>query len=179
MTIQDNWPYDRVVPTEDGAVYDLLTVLETEYDRIDVELDELQEQRFIETATGTELDKLASEVGVVRETGESDERLRFRTKVAKAITRSSGNIYELVGLLELLFGDLVETITLTPVSDAPVINMNAPDVILNEAPVDLNTLEDLLTQALPSGDSLTIITDDTFAFGGDTSGAGFNEGTWA
>jgi len=179
MSIQDNWPYDRVVPTEDGAVYDLLTVLETEYDRIDVELDELQEQRFVETATGTELDKLASEVGVVRETGESDERLRFRTKVAKAITRSSGNIYELVGLLELLFGDLVETITLTPVSDAPVINMNTPDVILNEAPVDLNTLEDLLTQSLPSGDSLTIITDDTFAFGGDTSGAGFNEGTWA
>jgi len=179
MTIQDNWPYDRVVPTEEGAVYDLLTVLETEYDRIDVELDELQEQRFIETATGVELDKLASEVGVIRETGESDERLRFRTQIAKAITRSSGNIYELVQLFKILFGDNTSNIVLTPVTDEPVIKMDVPDVILQKVPVDVSTLEDLLSQSLPSGDSLSITTNKTFAFDGTEDGAGFNEGGWA
>jgi len=179
MTIQDNWPYDRVVPTEEGAVYDLLTVLETEYDRIDVQLDELQEQRFIETATGVELDKLASEVGVVRETGESDKRLRFRTKIAKAITRSSGNIYELAQLFNLLFKDGATDITLTPVPDAPAINVEVSDIIVQDAPVTQSKLESLLTQALPSGDALQITTKATFAFAGDTDSGGFNEGEWA
>ena len=179
MTIRDNWPYYRVVPTEEGAVYDLLTVLETEYDRVDVQLDELQEQRFIETATGVELDKLASEVGVVRETGESDKRLRFRTKIAKAITRSSGNIYELAQLFNLLFEDDTTDVTLTPVPDAPVINAEVSDTIIQDTPVTQSELERLLTQALPSGDALQITTKDTFAFDGETTAGGFNEGEWA
>ena len=57
--------------------------------------------------------------------------------------------------------------------------MNVPDVIVDQIPVSVSVLEDLLSQALPSSDNLEIITGDTFAFDGQTTGAGFNEGTWA
>ena len=179
MTIRDNWPYDRVVPTEDEAIYDLLGVLETEYDRVDVELDELQEQRFIETATTNELEKLASEVGVVRQTGESDKRFRFRTIIAKAVTRSSGNIYELAQLLKILFGEDVENITLSVETDKPVVLLTLTDFMIQDVPVTQSVLEDLLSQVLPSSDNLNIVLSDSFAFEGDSPAGGFNEGEWA
>ena len=176
-SIEDNWPYEKVRP-RNGAAYDILQTIETEYDRIDVEADELLEQRFIESATGRELEKLAREVGVIRQTGESDERFRFRTLIAKAVTRSSRDITEFAQLLELLFGDLVSTVSLSGADDKPVVIMTVSDIIIDTIPVTKEVLEDLLSQVLPSSDSLEIVLDDTFAFAGETNAGGFNEGVW-
>ena len=201
MSLEANWPFDTVFPhsedssvtfttpttfdsettytDQDGAIVEFITVYERHHDDLVETVNELYDDRFVESATGRELEKLASEVGLDRQTGESDDRLRFRTQIAKAITRSSGNIYELATLFRILFGEDATNITLTPAENQPVVIMNVPDLIVDQIPVSVSVLEDLLSQALPSSDNLEIITGDTFAFDGQTTGGGFNEGTWA
>lgn len=178
MSIQDNWPFNTVVPTDDGATTDILQAIETELDRIDVETDELYEQRFLETATKRELQKLAGEVGVQRQTDESDERLRFRAQIAKAVTQSNGNIYEIAELFDILFGDDATRLTLSSTTQYPIVTVTVPSDMIESIPLTIGELEDSLTELVPAGDGIRIQTEDTFAFAGESSGAGFNEGTW-
>ena len=201
MSLEANWPFGTVFPhsedssvtfttpttfdtettytDQDGAIVEFITVYERHHDDLVETVNELYDDRFVESATGRELEKLASEVGLDRQTGESDDRLRFRTQIAKAVTQSNDDIESFAELLNQLFGDDVTNISLSSTADAPIVNMSLPQFMVDDVPVTQSKLEDLLTQALPSGDSLTVITDDTFAFDGDTSGAGFNEGAWA
>jgi hypothetical protein len=176
MDIEDNWPYDTITPREQGAIYDLLVALETQLDRLDVQLDELQEQRFIETATTYELEKLAAEVGTQRETGESDERLRFRTAIAKAVTRSDGTIDDIAAVLYVIFGDDVQNINIEASSSEPVVQLYMPSTLVEDVPLTLSELEHELENITPVGDGLQIVTDDTFRFGeSDDQGLGRGE----
>jgi len=177
-SVRDNWPYQRVVPTDDGAVIDILRAIETQLDRLDVEIDDVKQQRRIDTATDRELTKLAGEVGVVRQRGESDERLRFRTQIAKAVTQSNGNIYEVGELLNALFGIDAQRFTLTAETDTPVVNISIPSDVIDAIPLTITELEAELGEIVPAGDDILITTTDTFAFDGETSGKGFNEGEW-
>jgi len=178
-SIEDNWPYDTIVPTDDGAISDILQAIETELDRIDVEIDELYEQRFLATATTNELQKLAGEVGVQRQTNESDERLRFRAQIAKAVIQSSENIYAMGQLFKILFGADASRITVTSVTSEPVVDIVIPSDLIDDIPLTKTELEAELNELVPSGDGIQIQTEDTFTFTGETTGAGFNDGEWS
>lgn len=174
--IESNWPFDSIVPTDDGAVQDVLIAFETQLDRIDVQADELDEQRFLQTATTYELEKLADEVGVARETGESDERLQFRATLAKAVSRSGGTIQDIGQLLVVLFGeDNVTRIGISAPNDAPVIELDIPSDILDECPLSRSELEDEIGQVVPVGDRVDIVPTDTFTLG-ESGSKGIGEG---
>jgi len=176
-SIRDNWPYQRVVPTDDGAVIDILRAIETQLDRLDVEIDDVKQQRRIDTATDRELTKLAGEVGVVRKTDESDERLRFRTHIAKAVTQSNGNIYEVAQLLGVIFDESERIVFSTP-PDTPTVQLTIPSDMIDAVPLTSSELQRELTEIVPAGDGIIVQTTDTFAFAGTTSGEGFNQGKW-
>ena len=165
MPIEANWPFEQVRPSENEAVYDLLRAFEVQLDRVDVQADELEEQRFIDTATTRELEKLAAEVGIVRETGESDSRLRFRTRIAKAVTRSQGTLEDFEQLLEVIFGDDADTITVSSPNDEPVVQLNIPSAVVDDTSLTRVELERRLADVIPTSDDLLIITDDTFTLG--------------
>jgi hypothetical protein len=174
----DNWPFDEVRPFERGAVYDLLWTYDGQLNKLDQEITEVNKQKFIDTATGRSLDYLAEEVGVIRETGESDERLRFRTQIAKAIPQSTTDILSFAELLRVLFGEDATNISLTTQTDDPVVVLTIPESTINEVPLTRQELENEFQQVVPSGDNVIIQQKGQFSFEGSAFGKGFGEGTW-
>lgn len=175
IAVHDNWPFETIVPYEDEALYDLIVAYETQLDRVDVQADELMEQRFIDTATTRELEKLAAEVGVNRETNESEERFRFRTKIAKAVTRSTGTIDSFATVLYTIFDDDVSEISIDTPPDEPVVQLIMPSDLVDQIPLTLNELEDELIEIIPTADGLEIITDDMWLLG-ESGSQGVGEG---
>jgi uncharacterized phage protein gp47/JayE len=173
--IQSNWPFERIFIDENEAVYDILVAMEQELDRVDVQADELMEQRFLDTATGLELQKLAGEVGVKRRTNESDESLRYRATLAKAISSSEGTTEEFVEILRLAFSENIENISLTTTVDAPQITVEVPGVAIDNSPLTRSELEDELDDAIPAGDTVNLIASDTFVLG-ESGTQGIGEG---
>ena len=173
--IESNWPYETIVPKDGDAVYDLLVAIETELDRIDVQADELQEQRFINTATTEELRKLAAEVGVTKETNESEERFRFRAKLAKAVARCDGTFPKFAQVLRLIFGEDAQQITVSAPAGEPVVKLTIPSELINDIPLTLAELEAELLNALPASDGLEVISDDTWLLG-ESGSQGLGEG---
>jgi hypothetical protein len=174
----DNWPFDVVRPFERGAIYDLLWTYDGQLNRLDEEITEVNKQKFIDTATGRSLDYLAGEVGVIRETGEDDERLRFRTQIAKAIPQSTTDVLSFAELMRVLFGEDATNISLTTPSDEPVVILIIPDSTINEIPLTRQELEDELQQVVPSGDNIIVQRTDLFTFDGTPFGEGFDVGEW-
>lgn len=164
-TTLDNWPYEQIYPQQDEAIYDLLVAIETAFDQIDDDITYLHEQRLLQTATDRELEKLAAEVGITRETGESDEQLRFRTLIAKTSTRSNGTFEDLVGILYVLFEDDVSNISISAVDDEPTIHLEMPLGMIDDTPLTRLELSDALTDTIPLNDNITILTDDTLILG--------------
>jgi hypothetical protein len=174
----DNWPFDEVIPYERHAIYDHLYAWDGELNRIDRTIDHIKKQKFIDTATGTSLDLLAGEVGVIRETNESDERLRFRAQIAKAIPESTTDIRTFAELLRVLFGEEASNISLTTPSGRPVVILTVPDSVITDIPLTREELEKELQQVVPSGDNIIIQEKGLFSFKGSPFGKGFSEGTW-
>lgn len=173
--IQSNWPFESIVPDEGEALYDILVAMERELDRVDVQTDELQEQRFLDTATTRELDKLGNEVGKTRRTGESDESFRFRAQLAKAISSSDGTTKEFAQILELAFGDDVSNVNVTTTVDAPQITLEIPTVLIDDIPLTRAELETELSDAVPAGDSVNLVDSDTFILG-ESGNQGIGQG---
>lgn len=174
----DNWPFDDVRPFKRGAIYDFLWTYDGQLNCFEEEITEVKNQKSIDTATGQSLDYLASEVGVIRETGESDERLRFRTQIAKAIPQSTTDIRSFAELMVVLFGDEARNISLTSTGGEPVVTMTVPEATIDEIPLTRSELEDELQQVVPAGDNIVVQQKGLFSFAGSSFGKGFNEGTW-
>lgn len=174
-SIEANWPFDHVHPDESEAIYDLLVAAGTELDHLDVQIDSLQQQRFLDTATGGELEKLAAEVGVHKETGESKARFRTRARVGKARSRSTGTLPDFAQLLHVLFGDDATECSLSAVTGDPAVRLTVPSVLVDDSPFSASEIESLLEPALPMGDGLVVVTDDTFLLG-ESGSQGLGEG---
>jgi hypothetical protein len=155
-----------------------LWTYDNQLNRLDQEITEVKKQAFIDTATGRSLDYLAGEVGVIRETGESDERLRFRTQIAKAIPQSTTDIQSFAELMVVLFGDEATNISLSTLTDEPIIKLTLTDSAINDIPLTRGELEGELEQIVPAGDSIFIEQEGQFRFLREGEGKGFGVGTW-
>lgn len=174
--VPSNWPFENIGLEEDEAVYDLLKAGEGQLDRIDVQLDELQEQRLLDTATSRELEKLAGEVGVLRQTGESDERLRFRALIGKAVTRSDGTVPDIAQLLVVLFGEeATQRVSISAAADTPTVQIEIPSDVLDDCPLTRSELENELGPIVPASDDLTVLSSDTWRLG-ESGAQGLGEG---
>ncbi len=163
--ITANWPFRKIVPTDDEAISDFISVFEDELDRLDNTINTLQTERFVDTATGTQLDLLAAEVGITRETNENDDTLRLRVLLRKAAANSDGSLPDIARLLQIVFGDDKDKVTLSAVTDEPVLKVTVPSALLDSTPISTTRLETILEDALPASDGLVILTDETFRLG--------------
>lgn len=163
--ILDNWPFDEIVPSYDEAVWDFIAAYATQLKSTTVKADKLYEQRFLDSATGRQLELLAAEVGVVRETNESDESLRLRAQLRKALSNSNGTVDDLARLLQIAFGDDTSKISVGMDADEPIVELTIPSALIDDLPITRSRLQAILQDSLPGSDGLTILTDDTFAFG--------------
>lgn len=179
--IVENWDH-TIQPTEKDNLYKLLEVVTTENRRLDIELDELYENRFLETATGVELEKIGDLVGVNRKTGESDDKLRKRIR-GGFVAQASDTTYDAFtnAAISILEGSAstVEFVT-PPDTPAKVVEIQLDGSILDENVLTEDELIVLLNGAVSADARVRIKETGTFAFaGGDSSLKGWDEGTWS
>lgn len=164
--IDENWPFDQVYPDTKGATLQLLLTHGKALDRLDDRIEEVKSEQRLDSATWNELETLAREVNVTRQTFEADNELRFRAQIRKAITRSDGTLDGLTTFLAIIFDDdAVRSMSIDTVADAPVVQLFIPSDVMDDAPLTPSDMEDAFTDVLPHADQLRVITDDTFILG--------------
>jgi len=175
--VRDNWPL--VLGDLHQDPFDSwLRTLTSELYRLDVAIDQLYDQRFLTTATGRELDKIAEPLGATREMGESDNELRYRTQLVRVARTSEGTLDDVVRLLEVAFGEDASQCSIEPVSDEPAIIVRVPEAFFDEYPINETTFEEIVEMTTPALDGVGVTTSSLFTFAGSKSGAGWDEGEW-
>jgi len=179
----ERWPYQFQQITDEDLLYEYLGVYATEIARIDAFADTLYEQRFIESATGSELEKLAAGLGVTREENEDDETFRYRVKLRYAQAVSNGTAEDMAYLFTAAFGDDADRVEIAPVQTQPVLLCIAPEDVLTASPLRTERLESILADAMPCGTDLRLSSNVVFTFGEDGESlppyaGGFGDGEW-
>jgi len=179
--IIENWNHP-IQPHESDNLYKLLKVIVSENKRLDIELDDLYDDRFLDTATGKELEKIAGLVGVIRKTGEIDSKLRKRIRGAFA-ANASDTTYESFtsATLSILEASPNQVTFITPPDSSPkIVEIEVDGSVIDENPLTTGELVTLLNGALSIDAKAKITENGTFGFDGDNGSLeGFNEGTWS
>lgn len=179
--IVQNWDHP-IEPNKGDNLYGLLKVVSSENKRIDIELDELYENRFLDTATGTELEKIGDLVGINRKNQETDAKLRKRIRAGFAAQGSDTTYESFTSAALSILGASADTVEfLTPPETAPkVVEAQVDGKILERNPLTEDEIIVLLNAALSIDARLQIKNTGTFAFDGeDASLEGFDKGTWS
>lgn len=170
------WPYDFQSIQDDDLLYEYLGVYATELSELDADTNELYKQRYLDTATGHELANLGATVGVTREAGESDDRFRFRIKLAKAVAASDGTAEDIRAIFTQAFDEETrDSITFERQADQPVVDVRIPAPGLDDIPLSDTEFETELERAFPCGYGVRVIPSDTFLLG-ESGDRGIGEG---
>jgi hypothetical protein len=179
--ITEHWEHPVPLSPETD-LYKLLEATDKENSRINLDIESLYDNRFIETATGEELEKIGELVGVRRKNAEGDEKLRKRI-TAEFIAQASDTTYRTFAIATLA---ILETnpraidIEKPPDSVDKVVNLYVDGGALADNPLTNTEIASLLDRTVSAGGKVNIIEQGTFAFDGDESTLeGFNEGTWS
>jgi len=189
-----NWPYTGIYVEDDEALYDVIDAIAEELARFDADVQGVSDDRFVQTATGEALDKLAREVNIRRftETQQqlgygsssygsavyggfsltgtatlkgSDLSLRTRTLIAKSSKRADGTMDDVARVLSIIFEDDINGISLEPKADSPVTLFRIPKPVLDSFPLTQSEMETALDALLPLNDPIEIVVGDRFIFG--------------
>ena len=172
--IVERWPYSFQHIDDTDPQWDYLGAFASELRRIDVFIDELYEQRYAQSATGRELEKIGAPVGVTREANEDDEEFRLRVRMGKAISASDGTAEDIERVLEIAFGsENLDGIEVTHDTGHPVTRFDIPSSTMNTIPLTAQEFETRLEDAFPCGHGVIVVTSDSFVFGsGGAQGLG-------
>jgi hypothetical protein len=179
--IIENWDHP-IQPHKSTNLYKLLTVLASENERIDIELDELYDNRFLGSASGDELEKIGDLVGVNRKEGEQDDKLRKRIRAAFAANASDTTYKSFASAALSILDAGPDSVEIKTPPDTPqkTVRLNVDGAVLEDSPLTEDELSVLLGAALSIDAKLQIKDTGTFAFDGDDASLeGFNEGTWS
>jgi len=163
--ILDQWPQKTTFPEENDPVANVLETTATYMASTNAEIEEVYEQRFLQTASGEELERLANEVGVQRQTSELDEHLRIRALISKAGTQANESLDSIERLLQVIFGDEVSQVSVSAESTSPTVIIEVPQTLLDEIPLSQTELATELQDVFPSGTPVTVATGDTLILG--------------
>lgn len=148
--------------------YEYLGVFAAEMRYIDEQINELYDQRFIQSASGRELEKLGAPLGITKREGESEASFRYRVRLGKAIAASSGTAQDIEAIIRIAFGeDAMANIDVTNVDSEPVTQFAVPQPYIDETPLTRVELQDELARSFPCGHDVQVITSDTFILGED------------
>ena len=179
--IVGNWNHPISISEQDN-LYQLLTVLTAENRRLDLEIEELYDDKFLSTATGRELEKIGNFVGVKRKTDEEDPKLRKRIQ-AEFASQASDTTYEsfATAMLSILGTNpsAVEVNT-PPDTVSKVVEVKVDGSVITENPLTADELAGLLDRTVSSDAKVNLIQTGTFAFAGDDDSLkGWDDGTWS
>jgi hypothetical protein len=130
----------------DSNLAKLIRALLVEANFLSFQTNAILDAHHVDTATGSDLDKLGRLVGVTRQTGETDDHFRVRIKAYGYINVSSATTNDLIHLTGILLQTAVENVTVTsdlaanpatfqcagPVVDTPLTDTEV-ESILNDA----------------------------------------------
>lgn len=186
-TIIEEWDTPIRLHSTDN-IYKLLEVITSEYERIDEEVDKLEANRFLQTATGSELEKIGDLVGVNRKKGEKDEKLRKRIQGAFAAHSSDTTYSSFTNVALLILDARPEAVEFKDPPETPpkIVRVQVDDHVIIDNPLTINELTVLLSGSVSIDAIVEIERLGTFAF--DDNGAstttgqetkGWDEGTWS
>lgn len=171
-----------VPPTQGNEIHGLLSVLVSELDRIDDEIETTYDDRFIGTADGEELAKIGDPVGALREAGESDDHFRKRLQTIYG-ARASGATYDdfaQIALSALDAGPSDVSLEVPPQPLDATVTIQVDSQTITDSPFEESEIADLLRDSISAGHDVVIEKTGTFAFDGDDGTLeGFDEGTWS
>lgn len=174
--VVNGWPYDFQSITDTDPLYDYLGIYATAVSEIDSHVNDVYDQRYLDTATGPELANLGAAVGVTREAGESDERFRFRITLAKTAAASDGTAEDIAAIFTQAFDEeTLAATTFTRQATQPVVDVRIPAPGLASIPLSDTAFESLLEDAFPCGYGVRIIPSGTFLLG-ESGDRGLGEG---
>ncbi len=170
---------------ENTEVARMVETLATIYHRIDVDIGQMREDRYIETATGRELDRRATPLGAERPTGESDDVFRRRALAARARSTSTTTFEDFAdAVLTTLDAEPSDVeLKVDYVDELGAVIVRADSSVLDESPFSESEIKNLLDGAVPAGRRVVLRKTDGFQFSdpgttGSKSGKGFGQGQW-
>lgn len=164
---RQQFPNAGVEIDADDPLAALLRTLVSQLHRLDTEIDDLHDQRFIDSATGRELELLGANVGVEPRTGEPDATFRARVRAGYRIATSDGTFEAIAKAALALLDAGPADIQLEgpPQTNGGVGRVLVPEVLVEESPLSQEEIADELTQAAPVGHRIEVVTDDTLRLG--------------
>lgn len=177
----DEWAIPSIEMEPETDQYRLLAGLIAILDDLDTHITELYDQRFIDTASGAQLEMLADAVGLSREIGEDDDTLRQRTKVRYLTRSSTGTFDDVAKVAEAVFASSNFSIDTAEDMGGGNIRIVVSTDVLDNTIYSQPEAADAISDALPPTHDASIGSEDTFVFSsdGNVTGAGFGEGIWA
>ncbi len=163
----------------------LVATLAAVYYRLGSDLDQLRRDRYVETATGVELERRARPLGVERPTGEGDDAFRRRALAGRARATSRTTFEDFAETCLVLLDADASDVTLRVDYDdelgAVIVELTSQ--LLDAAPFSEATIKSILEGALPASRRVVLRRLDGFQFSDPTatdekSGKGFGDGAW-
>lgn len=150
----------------------LITAFVQEFQNLETVGKDLNEDRSVDTATGTNLDRLGAIVGQPRESGQSDAdyRIRIKSKISQNI--SQGEPERLIEVFKTLKAPTL-TILEEHFPAAVAIESDATFADQDEANLIIDILERTAAAAVRVDEVVVFDPTEAFAFAGALSGFGF------
>jgi hypothetical protein len=135
----------------DTSVAQLVDVLASVYYRLDADIDQLRRDRYVESATGRELDRRAVPLGVRRPSGESDDVFRRRALAGRARSTSRTTWDDFAeAVLAVLDAEPDEVeLEVDYEQELGAVIVRVASTVLDESPFDDSEIVSLLNGALP------------------------------
>jgi len=164
-------------PADTGTA--ILKTLKRQLDRLDIEVDALYDERFINTANNDHLERIAARYDLDRKTNEPDSKLRQRTEAARRVAQSRGTYQDVAKVaLALLNADPAEIEMVRPSESGEkgtgIVRVNSN--VLDDTPLSNSELITILTEAAIGGHRIVIEEKNAFRYGDPANGWG---STWA
>jgi len=183
--VLDSAPSSGVRFEQNSEIGRLVETLASLYNRIDDDVDKLEDFRYIETATGNELDKKARPVGTIRLPGESDSDFRRRALAGRVRVTSETTYEEFAkGVLVLLDANPSDVEIFVDYQDElGAVIVKLTNQVLNNSPFSESVIVSYLEGMIPMGRRVVLRREDGFQFSspgttGQKQGEGFNQGVW-
>jgi len=177
----DNWDNDAVVLREGDIPHHILKALGSGLDQVDIDIAEVYDSRFIESASDSHLGKIGEQVAVLRKNNEKDDAFRIRVEsgYARAVSDSTFDTFARV-VLNIFDADGEETV-ITGADGEPVVIVRIPLQYIEKSPLTKSEITEELTESTPASDGVRVEGTGTFELGGPnytpSSNSGLNEGT--
>jgi hypothetical protein len=158
----------------DTEVARLVKTLAQLYYRLDTDIDTLRRSRYIESATGRELDRIGRSVNVFRPDGESDSKFRRRVFAGFARAQSTTTFEDFARVcLKVLDADPSDVRLAQDYStDLGTIIVRVTTATLDASPFTNSEIVGLLEGAAPMSRRVVIQPTDVFTWGDTDKGWG-------